>query len=77
MPETWTWNASAPTLTMITVWTIAIRRRIRTLLPTSCQRRSGVALSRLRMSFSRSATSGIAEKMPSCIRAIPRMLGTR
>ena len=34
-----------PTETIMTVWTIAIRRRMRTLLPTSCQRRSGVALS--------------------------------
>ena len=33
-----------------------------TLEPTSCQRRSGVAASRFTMSFSRSATSGIARE---------------
>ena len=48
-----------------------------TLLPTSVPRGSGVATSRLRMSFSRCATSGIAAKMPSCISAMARMLGTK
>ena len=45
--------------------------------PTSCERRSGVAARRLRMPFSRSATSGIAAKIPSCMTDIPRMLGTK
>ena len=45
--------------------------------PTSVQRGSGVALSRFRMSFSRCSTSGMAAKMPSCISAIARMLGTK
>ena len=45
--------------------------------PMSCQRFSGVAARRLRMSFWRSATSGTAAKMPGCMSAIPRMLGTR
>ena len=51
--------------------------RMITFEPMSCQRCSGVAFRRLRMSFWRSATSGIAAKMPSCMSAIPRMLGTR
>ncbi len=45
--------------------------------PTSVQRGSGVAFSRLRISFSRCWTSGMAAKMPSCIRAMARMLGTK
>src|SRR6476661_1947237 len=62
---------------MITVWNTAISRRIRTLLPTSCQRRSGVAWRRLRISFWRSATSGTAENTPSCMSDMPRIDGTR
>ena len=62
---------------MIKVWNAAMSRRIRTLLPTNCQRRSGVAWRRLRISFWRSATSGIAENTPSCISDMPRIDGTR
>ena len=62
---------------MITAWARAISSRIRTFDPTSCQRRNGVAASRLRISFSRSATSGIAAKMPTCITDSPSMLGTK
>ena len=62
---------------MMTDWTSAIRSRIRTFEPTSCQRLSGVAASRLRMSFSRSATSGIAAKIPTCMTDSPSMLGTK
>ena len=62
---------------MITVWAAAITSRTRTFEPTSAQRGSGVVLRRLRMPFSRCWTSGIAAKMPSCIRAMPRMLGTK
>ena len=40
-------------------------------------RGSGVAASRLRISFSRCATSGMAAKMPSCMSAMARMLGTK
>ncbi len=77
LPAVWTPNRAVPTPTMMTAWSAAIRSRIRTLLPTSCQRRSGVAASRLRISFSRSATSGIAAKIPICMIDIPRMLGTK
>jgi hypothetical protein len=45
--------------------------------PTRVQRGNGVALRRLRMSFSRCSTSGIAAKMPSCMSAMARMLGTK
>ncbi len=62
---------------MMIVWTTAISSLIRTLLPTSCQRRSGVAWSRFRISFVRSATSGMAAKIPTCISDIPRIDGTR
>ena len=70
-------NTATPTPTMITVCTSAMSSRISTFDPTSCQRSSGVAASRLRMSFSRSATSGIAAKMPTCITDSPSMLGTK
>ena len=53
-----------------------IRRRT-TLVPTSVQRGSGVALRRLRICFSRCSTSGMAPKTPSCISAMARMLGTK
>ncbi len=43
---------------MMIVWAIAMSSRMITLLPTSCQRWSGVALSRLRMFFSRSRHEG-------------------
>ena len=70
-------NATVPTTTMITAWARAISSRMSTLLPTSCQRRNGVAASRLRISFSRSPTSGIAAKMPTCMTDRPSMLGTK
>ena len=63
--------------TMSTVCTAAISRRMSTLLLTSVARESGVAETRLRISFSRCATSGIEAKMPSCISAMARMLGTK
>ena len=63
--------------TMITVWTTAISRRMKTLLPTSVERARGVAPRRLRICFSRCATSGIAAKTPSCMSAMARMLGTK
>ena len=66
-----------PMPTMITVWTTAINRRMNTLLETSVPRDRGVALSRFRMPFSRWATSGMAAKMPSCMSAMARMLGTK
>ena len=50
---------------------------ISTLLATSVERDRGVALSRLRICFSRCATSGMEAKMPSCISAMARMLGTK
>ena len=62
---------------MMIAWVNAMRIRIRTFEPTSCQRRNGVAASRLRISFSRSATSGIAAKMPTCMIDSPSMLGTK
>ena len=68
-------NSSVPTPTMITVWTSAISSRTRMFDPTSCQRRSGVAPRRLRISFSRSATSGIAANTPSCMSDIARIDG--
>ncbi len=62
---------------MMIAWVNAMSTRISTFEPTSCQRRSGVAASRLRMSFSRSATSGIAAKIPTCMIDRPSMLGTK
>ncbi len=70
-------NQATPTPTIRMNWTSAISSRMITFEPISCQRLSGVAASRLRISFWRSATSGIAAKIPVCMRAIPRMLGTR
>ena len=62
---------------LMTAWTSAMSSRIRTFEPTSCQRRSGVAASRLRMSFSRSATSGMAAKMPTCMTDNASIDGTK
>ncbi len=62
---------------MSTVCTSAMSRRMTMLLPTRFQRRRGVADRRLRMSFSRCSTSGMALKMPSCMSAMARMLGTK
>ena len=63
--------------TMMIVWTAASSSRTETLPPTSVRRVSGVAERRLRTSFSRSATSGMAAKTPSCMSAMARMLGTK
>ena len=76
-PLIWTPNNSAPTPTMMIAWASAMSSRIETFEPTSCQRRSGVAARRLRMSFSRSATNGIAAKIPTCMTDRPSMLGTK
>ncbi len=73
----WTPKIATPTATMITVWASAMSSRISTFEPTSCQRRSGVAARRLRISFSRSATSGMAAKIPTCMTDRPSMLGTK
>ena len=76
-PTIWTPKTITPTPTMITAWSRAMSRRIRVFEPTSCERRSGVAARRLRIPFSRSATSGTAAKIPICMMLIPRMLGTK
>src|SRR5438093_7036753 len=76
-PTTLTPSRAIPIPRMSAACTAAMTRRTATLDPTSAQRGRGVALSRLRISFSRCWTSGIEANTPSCISAMARMLGTK